>query len=147
MVFISATSCTFVSSHCFNSRLYMLTRLVRDSFGTGVYFTIYESTKQLLHTWRGHRYDSDNALAGGLCGIFGLAFIYPIDTAKTAFQHEALSKPWKDVKPAEIIWLKADVYKGFWVASVRSALTNAIFFSTYEFLKKRISRIKEDNQL
>lgn len=111
---------------------------VRDTFGTGIYFTIYESTKQLLLTLRGRKLESDNALAGGLCGILGLVFIYPVDSAKTAYQHAFFSRPGGTVKPPPITFLKPEIYKGFWVASARSALTNAIFFSVYEFLAKQI---------
>lgn len=52
--------------------------LVRDMFGSAVYFATYESSKQLIATYRG--LDSPTSpfavvVAGGLCGIAGLVAV------------------------------------------------------------------------
>lgn len=69
--------CTlFATSHC-NKHKHNLTLLtVRDTVGTGLYFMVYESGKQLGTTFAG---DSSNKLAvvaaGGLCGLVSWAII------------------------------------------------------------------------
>lgn len=54
----------------------LTTLLVRDTLGTGIYFMVYESGKQLGTTFAG---DSSNKLAvvaaGGLCGLVSWAII------------------------------------------------------------------------
>jgi solute carrier family 25 carnitine/acylcarnitine transporter 20/29 len=67
--------------------------LLRDTIGTAIYFSIYESAKQLLANARGREPTSPYAvvIAGGLCGIVSWACIYPIDVAKTLYQKSLLS--------------------------------------------------------
>lgn len=86
--------------------------LLRDSIGTAIYFTTYESGKQLMANARGKSPTSPYAVlvAGGLCGIVSWACvsnckvqateydlmtghvqIYPIDVAKTLYQKALLS--------------------------------------------------------
>lgn len=67
--------CELVFHFCWWS----LTLIVRDTLGTGFYFTVYKSGKQLGITFGG---DSSNKLAvivaGGLCGLVSWAVICTI---------------------------------------------------------------------
>ncbi len=50
---------------------------VRDTIGTGIYFTTYESAKQVLSSARGNSPTSPLAVvtAGGLCGLVSWACV------------------------------------------------------------------------
>ncbi|TQS31689.1 hypothetical protein Golomagni_08022, partial [Golovinomyces magnicellulatus] len=120
--------------------------LLRDTLGTGIYFMVYESGKQLGTTFAG---DSSNKLAvvaaGGLCGLVSWAIIYPIDSAKSIYQRNSLlfSKGEK-VEPApKITFFNRQMYRGLGVSMGRSCVVNAIFFSSFEFIKKRIKTMDD----
>ncbi|KAJ4155009.1 hypothetical protein LMH87_000275 [Akanthomyces muscarius] len=114
---------------------------LRDTIGTGIYFMVYESGKQLGTTFAG---DSSNKLAvvaaGGSCGLISWAIIYPIDSAKSIYQRNSLLYArGEKVEPApKITFLKRDMYRGLAVSMSRSCVVNAIFFSSFEFIKKHI---------
>ncbi|KAH9907975.1 mitochondrial carrier domain-containing protein [Xylariomycetidae sp. FL2044] len=121
--------------------------LLRDTLGTGIYFATYESGKQLLTTFSGkdaHKNPIAVLAAGGLCGIVSWAMIYPIDSAKSIYQRNALmySKGEKVPIP-KIQFFRKDMYRGLGVSMGRSAAVNAVFFSAFEFLKKHINTMKD----
>ncbi|KAK1761364.1 mitochondrial carrier domain-containing protein [Echria macrotheca] len=122
--------------------------LLRDTLGTGTYFMTYESSKQLLTTFGGHGAHSDPfavLVAGGLCGIVSWALIYPVDSAKSRYQRNALmySKGQK-VEPVKIEFFQPHMYRGLGVSMARSCAVNAVFFSSFEFLKKRIKAMDDE---
>ena len=56
--------------------------LVRDTLGTGIYFMVYESGKQLGTTFAGNSPNSNKlavVAAGGLCGLVSWALICKTD--------------------------------------------------------------------
>ncbi|OAR02788.1 hypothetical protein LLEC1_07174 [Akanthomyces lecanii] len=114
---------------------------MRDTIGTGIYFMVYESGKQLGTTFAG---DGSNKLAvvaaGGSCGLISWAIIYPIDSAKSIYQRNSLLYArGEKVEPApKITFFKRDMYRGLAVSMSRSCVVNAIFFSSFEFIKKHI---------
>ncbi|CAK7564212.1 MAG: hypothetical protein SEPTF4163_002098 [Sporothrix epigloea] len=121
--------------------------LLRDTLGTGLYFITYESSKQLLTTFTGDSTHSNPLpvfIAGGLCGIVSWSMIYPIDSAKSIYQRNALlySKGQK-VKPVKIHFFQRQMYRGLGVSMTRSCVLNAIFFSSFEFWKKRIDKLED----
>ncbi|RYP52374.1 hypothetical protein DL769_010686 [Monosporascus sp. CRB-8-3] len=121
--------------------------LLRDTLGTGIYFATYESSKQLLTTFSGrdaHKNPVAVLAAGALCGIVSWALIYPIDSVKSIYQRNALmySKGQKVPIP-KIRFFKRDMYRGLGVSMGRSAAVNAVFFSAFEFLKKRINALED----
>ncbi|OAA68792.1 mitochondrial carrier protein [Niveomyces insectorum RCEF 264] len=120
---------------------------VRDTLGTSLYFMTYESSKQLLTTFAGDASHSSPVsvfIAGGLCGIVSWAMIYPIDSAKSIYQRNALlySKG-ETVKPVKIEFFQRHMYRGLGVSMTRSCMLNAIFFSSFEFWKKRINALED----
>ncbi|KAJ5038139.1 uncharacterized protein L3040_007008 [Drepanopeziza brunnea f. sp. 'multigermtubi'] len=122
--------------------------LLRDTLGTSIYFMTYESSKQLLTTYR-----KDNSttnpfavvVAGGLCGAASWAMIYPIDSAKSIYQRNCLTQSIGE-KPKEapkIQFFNKRMYRGLGVSMGRSCVVNSIFFSAFEFTKKKINAIDE----
>jgi len=122
--------------------------LLRDTLGTAIYFGTYESVKQCLLTYRGDVTTTSPlavAGAGGLCGVVSWALIYPIDSAKSIYQRNCLlHNKGEAVMPApRIQFFNRRMYRGIGVSMTRSAIVNAIFFSGFEFLKKKINEMED----
>ncbi|TKA49197.1 hypothetical protein B0A54_01273 [Friedmanniomyces endolithicus] len=122
--------------------------LLRDTIGTAIYFTTYESVKQLMANARGRNPTSPYAVvvAGGLCGIVSWACltvssIYPVDVAKTVYQKALLSAGSSHVPRPAIRVFQAGAYRGLGVSVARSCILNMIFFSNFEMVKKRINAL------
>ncbi|KAI5456403.1 mitochondrial carrier domain-containing protein [Mariannaea sp. PMI_226] len=126
--------------------------LLRDTLGTAIYFMVYESGKQIGNTFAGDHPNSNKlavVAAGGMCGLVSWAMIYPIDSAKSIYQRNSLlySKGQK-VEPApKIEFFKRHMYRGLGVSMSRSCVVNAIFFSSFEFIKKHITTLDEQGRL
>ncbi|KAK3690662.1 hypothetical protein LTR37_019030 [Vermiconidia calcicola] len=118
--------------------------LLRDSIGTAIYFTTYESGKQLMANARGKSPTSPYAVlvAGGLCGVVSWACIYPIDVAKTLYQKALLSAGSGHAVRPKIRISGVGAYRGLGVSVLRSCVINAIFFSNFEMIKKRINALE-----
>jgi hypothetical protein len=126
--------------------------LLRDTLGTGIYFMVYESGKQLGTAFGGDNPNSNKlsvVASGGLCGLVSWAMIYPIDSAKSIYQRNALlrSKGEAVEAPPKIEFFKRHMYRGLGVSMSRSCVVNAIFFSSFEFIKKRIKTMDDENRL
>ncbi|ORY64389.1 integral membrane ornithine transporter of mitochondria [Pseudomassariella vexata] len=121
--------------------------LLRDTLGTGIYFATYESSKQLLTTFSGkdaHKNPIAVLAAGALCGIVSWALIYPIDSVKSIYQRNALMHSKGETVPIpKIHFFRKDMYRGLGVSMGRSAAVNAVFFSAFEFFKKRINALED----
>lgn len=123
---------------------------MRDTIGTCLYFTTYESSKQILANGRGNEPTSPLAVvvAGGMCGLVSWACIYPIDSAKSIYQRNVLMAGFHQDPLAEkptrprIQWFNRRMYRGLGVSMTRSCLINAIFFSAFELMKKQINRLE-----
>ncbi|KAL1841037.1 hypothetical protein VTJ49DRAFT_7468 [Mycothermus thermophilus] len=121
--------------------------LMRDTLGTATYFMTYESSKQLLTTFGGDGTHSNPLavlVAGGLCGIVSWALIYPVDSAKSIYQRNSLLyTKGEKVEPVKIRFFQRNMYRGLGVSMGRSCAVNAVFFSSFEFLKKRIKAMDD----
>ncbi|KJZ80221.1 hypothetical protein HIM_00071 [Hirsutella minnesotensis 3608] len=122
--------------------------LLRDTLGTAIYFMVYESGKQLGTTFAGDNPNSNKlavVASGGMCGLVSWAMIYPIDSAKSIYQRNSLlySRGEKVEAAPKIEFFKRHMYRGLGVSMSRSCAVNAIFFSSFEFIKKRI---KDDDR-
>jgi len=122
--------------------------LLRDTLGTAIYFMTYESSKQLLTTYRGDRSPTNPfavVIAGGLCGVASWALIYPIDSAKSIYQRNCLTScKGETVKKApKIQFFNKRMYRGLGVSMGRSCVVNSIFFSSFEFIKKQINALED----
>ncbi|KAK3989807.1 putative solute carrier [Cladorrhinum sp. PSN332] len=121
--------------------------LLRDTLGTGTYFMTYESSKQLLTAFGGDGAHSNPLavlVAGGLCGIVSWALIYPVDSAKSIYQRNSLMySKGQTVEAVKIQFFQRNMYRGLGVSMGRSCAVNAVFFSSFEFLKKRIKAMDD----
>ncbi|KAI9884653.1 MAG: hypothetical protein M1823_003573 [Watsoniomyces obsoletus] len=117
--------------------------LLRDTLGTALYFMTYESGKQIASS----TFDSPASplavvMAGGLCGIVSWACIYPIDSAKSIYQRNALTHPrGSPIKRPKIQFFNRQMYRGLGVSMGRSCIVNAIFFSAFEYSKRKINEL------
>lgn len=122
--------------------------LLRDMLGTGIYFMTYESIKQTLTSYRGDNSPTNPLsvlFAGGLCGVASWALIYPIDSAKSIYQRNCLTVSGGETvkKAPKIEFFNRRLYRGLGVSMGRSCLVNSIFFSSFEFVKKKINALEE----
>lgn len=145
--------------------------IVRDTLGTSIYFMVYESGKQLGTTFAGDNPNSNKlavVAAGGSCGLVSWAlicswlsptrnrfddqanrFVDPIDSAKSIYQRNALLfSRGEKVEPApKIEFFKRHMYRGLGVSMSRSCVVNAIFFSSFEFIKKHIKTLEQEGKI
>jgi hypothetical protein len=116
--------------------------------GTGIYFMTYESCKQAMTSYRGDKSPTNPLsvlFAGGLCGVASWALIYPIDSAKSIYQRNCLTayEGGAVKKAPKIEFFNKRLYRGLGVSMGRSCLVNSIFFSSFEFVKKKINALEE----
>jgi hypothetical protein len=73
-----------------------------------------------------------------------LTDVDPVDSAKSIYQRNSLmySKGQK-VEPVKIQFFQRNMYRGLGVSMGRSCAVNAVFFSSFEFLKKRIKAMDD----
>ncbi|GAB7345452.1 hypothetical protein MBLNU457_3782t1 [Dothideomycetes sp. NU457] len=115
--------------------------LTRDIAGTAIYFTTYETVKQMLGNGRGTP-NSPVAItfAGMACGIVSWTLTYPLDVAKTVYQKAHLTHPASKVIPVpRVQWFKRSTYNGLTISCARSACINMVFFLIFEQLKANIN--------
>lgn len=125
---------------------------------------VYESGKQIGTSFAGDSPNSNKlavVAAGGMCGLVSWALICksiyfllddyrltaldPIDSAKSIYQRNSLLYArGEKVEPApRIQFFKKQMYRGLAVSMSRSCVVNAIFFSSFEFIKKRIKTMDD----
>ncbi|ODV91586.1 hypothetical protein CANCADRAFT_73102 [Tortispora caseinolytica NRRL Y-17796] len=113
--------------------------LIRDSIGTGLYFTVYESTKVLLSSPDRPITAQAIAFAGALCGMLSWMFVFPIDTKKSIYQRDILAHGY--VRNRKMPMFSRRMYRGLGVSLARTAFTNMTFFSVYELLRAEMELI------
>jgi len=116
---------------------------VRDTIGTGLYFGIYETAKQLISTFMGDNQSPFGApmAAGALSGVIPWICTYPLDTRKTRAQSILLGKS-KEIGEASMAVARSSIYKGMTVSIFRTAFQNMILLSTFEYLKIKINNLE-----
>lgn len=68
----------------------------------------------------------------------------PIDSAKSIYQRNCLMySRGQKVPSVKIEFFRRHMYRGLGVSMGRSCVVNAVFFSSFEFLKKRINTLKD----
>lgn len=128
-------------------RLHML----RDLVGSGIYFGIYETTKQTLNSYYGAEKANSAgavAVAGALCGVGAWCVTYPLDTMKTRTQNNlvgACSVPSTTSKASASLSSALDTaaksvarvskWKGLEMIILRSSIQNMIQMSFFEQAK------------
>jgi len=131
--------------------------LLRDAFGSGLYFSIYETAKILIQGFAGPdgKIQGTNipmgtvsiTLAGAMSGIFSWVLVFPIDTVKSLTQRDIVSniirelarKPPKPLLIRKLSFPTRNMYRGLSVSVTRSVFTSVAFFSCFEYLMKYIA--------
>ncbi|KAK9472429.1 mitochondrial carrier domain-containing protein [Dipodascopsis tothii] len=111
--------------------------LARDCIGTALYFTVYESLKKTLMASNGPEEVSPLVIAfsGGMCGILSWSVVFPIDTMKSIFQRDILTRPPGTPPTRRTLSLSHPrMYRGIGASIVRTGVVNMTFFSIYERL-------------
>ncbi|KAM5493004.1 hypothetical protein MaudMau93_001098 [Microsporum audouinii] len=114
--------------------------MARDTVGTGLYFAIYETSKQLTSTYLGDNHSpfGPQLVGGALCGTLPWLFTYPLDTRKTRRQSMILGKS-KEVGAAVA---KSSVYTGLSVIILRTAVQNMLLLTMFEYFKREIDKLE-----
>lgn len=118
--------------------------LMRDAFGSGIYFSVYELFKWTSNSFINGTLSANSPvsilLAGGMSGVTCWAFIFPFDTAKSLVQKKIVSnivRVKQGMKPLEFsektLTFSRSMYRGVGIQMTRSFVVNMVFFSAYEF--------------
>src|ERR1700761_7263745 len=68
----------------------------------------------------------------------------PVDSAKSIYQRNSLMyAKGEKIEPVKIEFFRRNMYRGLGVSMGRSCAVNAVFFSSFEFLKKRIKAMDD----
>ncbi|KDB37368.1 hypothetical protein H112_01278, partial [Trichophyton rubrum D6] len=130
-----------ISRHGF-SGLYtgMGLHVARDTVGTGLYFAVYETSKQLTSKYLGDNHSpfGPQLVGGALCGTLPWLFTYPLDTRKTRRQSMILGQS-KEVGAAVA---KNSVYTGLSVIILRTAVQNMLLLTMFEYFKREIDKLE-----
>ncbi|RAK83163.1 mitochondrial carrier [Aspergillus costaricaensis CBS 115574] len=114
---------------------------LRDTVGTGLYFGVYETVKQIAEREMGKGTGAP-AIAGAICSTMPWFCTYPLDTRKTRAQSVLLGKS-KEVGEAASAMAKSSIYKGLSIILIRTAINNMILLSIYEYMNRRIDNLDD----
>lgn len=131
--------------------------LMRDSIGSGVYFSAYETAKILLEgfstpegTIAGTSIPMGTisiTIAGAISGVVAWVLVFPLDTVKSLTQRDIVSniirtlasQPTKPVIHRRLKLPTRKMYRGLSVSITRSIIASVAFFSAFEYLMKHIT--------
>lgn len=123
--------------------------ILRDSIGTGIYFTSYELAKKYLKYLKLPLVDENGyltqSIAGAAAGLGFWSSIYPIDVIKNNIQIDNFDKPMfkNSVECAKIIYNNQGIkgfYKGFIPCMFRSIPVHIGIFSSYKYVIDNIEK-------
>ncbi|OXV09134.1 hypothetical protein Egran_03109 [Elaphomyces granulatus] len=118
---------------------------LRDTVGTGLYFGIYETVKQVIVKEFGPQQSpfGPPMVAGALCGTVPWILTYSLDTRKTRAQSILLGKS-KEIGEASTAVASSSMYKGLSVSLLRTSIQNMILLSMFEYMKLKINQLEDD---
>jgi hypothetical protein len=134
--------------------------MIRDTIGTGLYFGIYETVKQVAANQIGQEksFGGGPMIAGAVCSTvpwfcvsFQLIFTgivayhlqtYPLDTRKTRAQSVLLGKT-SEIGEASAAVAKSSMYRGLSIILLRTAVNNIVLLSLYEYITAVIKDLEE----
>ncbi|KAL4957873.1 mitochondrial carrier [Aspergillus filifer] len=116
---------------------------MRDTLGSGLYFAVYETVKQVAARELGPDKSPFGApmIAGAICSTVPWFCTYPLDTRKTRAQSVLLGKT-KEVGEASAAVARSGMYKGLSIILLRTGLNNMILLSIFEYIKMRINELE-----
>ncbi|KIX07518.1 uncharacterized protein Z518_02171 [Rhinocladiella mackenziei CBS 650.93] len=134
--------------------------LLRDVIGSGIYFGVYETTKQSLNSYYGAEKANSAgavAMAGAICGVGAWVVTYPLDTMKTRAQNNLVGSDYTTTastvasKPSAALSSALDTaakaaalsskWKGVEMIILRSSIQNMIQMSFFEQAKVVIDNL------
>ena len=98
----------------------MSATLLRESFGTGLYFGTYYYLRDKYNPF----------ISGSIAGVTSWFFTYPIDVIKTRLQ-SGLDSNWKDALE------RGNLTRGLSICLLRSFIVNGLSFVVYEYIKEK----------
>ncbi|KAJ5907915.1 mitochondrial carrier domain-containing protein [Penicillium taxi] len=115
---------------------------LRDTVGSGLYFSVYETVKQIAAKELGKDTSPFGApmIAGAICSTVPWFCTYPLDTRKTRAQSVLLGKS-KEVGEASMAVAKSSMYKGISIILIRTGINNMILLSMFEYIKAQINEL------
>ncbi|THC89863.1 hypothetical protein EYZ11_010676 [Aspergillus tanneri] len=115
---------------------------LRDTLGSGLYFSVYETVKQVAAKELGPDKSPFGApmIAGAICSTVPWFCTYPLDTRKTRAQSVLLGKS-KEVGEASAAVAKSSMYKGLSIILIRTGVNNMILLSIFEYIKMKIDQL------
>lgn len=116
---------------------------LRDTLGSGLYFGVYETVKQLAARELGPDKSPFGGpmIAGAICSTVPWFCTYPLDTRKTRAQSVLLGKT-KEVGEASAAVAKSSMYKGLSIILIRTGVNNMILLSIFEYIKMQINQLE-----
>ncbi|KAL1994307.1 hypothetical protein VTN49DRAFT_2976 [Thermomyces lanuginosus] len=117
---------------------------MRDMIGTGLYFGVYETVKQIIAKEMGKSAQSPFGppmVAGALCGTVPWLVTYSLDTRKTRAQSILLGRS-EEIGEATVAVARSSMYKGLTVSLLRTSFQNMILFSLFEYTKMKINALE-----
>ncbi|RJE25542.1 Mitochondrial carrier protein [Aspergillus sclerotialis] len=117
--------------------------MIRDTIGTGLYFGIYETVKQVTASQIGQDKSPFGGpmIAGAICSTVPWFCTYPLDTRKTRAQSVLLGKN-KEIGEASVAVAKSSMYRGLSIILMRTAVNNIILLSLYELITQKINNLE-----
>ncbi|KAJ5144086.1 Mitochondrial carrier protein [Penicillium bovifimosum] len=115
---------------------------LRDTVGTGLYFGVYETVKQVAAKELGQDKNPFGApmIAGAICSTVPWFCTYPLDTRKTRAQSVLLGKT-SEIGEASQAVAKSSTYRGLSILLIRTGVNNMILLTIFEYLKSRIDEL------
>jgi solute carrier family 25 carnitine/acylcarnitine transporter 20/29 len=120
--------------------------IFRDSFGYGVYFSVYSTLMNYFAPGQTRREYSLGKIgvAGSIAGILFWALVFPFDVMKTKFQTDNLSQPqFKSMVNCMRTTYSskglAGFYQGFMPCMLRAIPVNGVVFMLYEVLYRYLT--------
>ncbi|CAL5873981.1 uncharacterized protein PFLUO_LOCUS8266 [Penicillium psychrofluorescens] len=117
---------------------------MRDTLGSGLYFGVYETVKQVAAKELGSDKSPFGApmIAGAICSTVPWFCTYPLDTRKTRAQSVLLGKS-SEIGEASLAVAKSSMYKGISIILIRTGVNNMILLSIFEYIKMRINELPD----
>ncbi|RMJ26434.1 Mitochondrial carrier protein [Aspergillus sp. HF37] len=118
--------------------------MIRDTIGTGLYFGIYETVKQVAANQIGQEksFGGGPMIAGAVCSTIPWFCTYPLDTRKTRAQSVLLGKT-SEIGEASAAVAKSSMYRGLSIILLRTAVNNIVLLSLYEYITAVIKDLEE----
>lgn len=123
--------------------------VLRDSAGTAIYFSAYETVKETMRRLSGSDTTGPltHMLSGGTCGVVSWLLIFPVDLIKSTMQSQVLkSNPtrpscrnsWVMVRDIYARLGMSGLYRGISVSLIRAFPIHGLNFVVYEWARANI---------